>query len=363
MIPSAAFAMQPGLLPELFPADLRLRLSRVARVREGVLSSFDPPPDVEILITGWGCPPIGEDVLERAPRLRAIVHAAGSVKGHVTPAVFERGVAVSSAAEANALPVAEFTLAMLVLAAKQVFVKARAYSADGWSGDALPGVATPGEGGGLNGAVVGVIGASRVGRLVMERLRGHGARILLSDPYVGPAEAAALGAEAVTLDELCGRADLVTVHAPALPETRGLLDERRLALLRDGAVLVNTARGSIVDTGALVRHCAGGPHRRGPRRDRTRAAASRARAARPAERPGHPAPERGQGQGAAPPGRVRGGRGRAAGGRCPAARRRPSGGPGPDRLSTAPASPVPPVRAAGGRRLTGWGRRGRSARG
>ncbi|MFI6507132.1 hydroxyacid dehydrogenase [Streptosporangium sp. NPDC050855] len=258
MTPSAAFAMQPGLLPELFPADLLLRLSRVARVREGVLSSFDPPPDVEILITGWGCPPIGEDVLERAPRLRAIVHAAGSVKGHVTPAVFERGVAVSSAAEANALPVAEFTLAMLVLAAKQVFVKARAYSADGWSGDALPGVATPGEGGGLNGAVVGVIGASRVGRLVMERLRGHGARILLSDPYVGPAEATALGAEAVTLDELCGRADLVTVHAPALPETRGLLDERRLALLRDGAVLVNTARGSIVDTGALVRHCAGG---------------------------------------------------------------------------------------------------------
>ncbi|MGC5010788.1 hydroxyacid dehydrogenase [Streptosporangium sp. DT93] len=260
MTPSAAFAMQPELLPELFPPDLRDRLSRVARVREGVIDSFDlvASLDVEILITGWGCPAIDEDVLARTPGLRAVVHAAGSVKGHVTPAVFERGIAVSSAAEANAPPVAEFTMAMLVLAAKQVFARARAYSTAGWSGDALPGVATPGAGGGLNGAVVGVIGASRVGRLVMGRLREQGARVLLSDPYVGPAEAAGLGAECVPLDELCRRAELVTVHAPALPETRGLLDGRRLALLRDGAVVVNTARGSIVDTDALVRHCAGG---------------------------------------------------------------------------------------------------------
>ncbi|MER6174223.1 hydroxyacid dehydrogenase [Streptosporangium sp. NPDC001681] len=255
---AAAFAMQPRLVPELFPPDLRHRLSLVTRVDERVIESFDGPLDVEILITGWGCPRIDADVLAAAPRLRAVVHAAGSVKGHLTAEVFDRGLAVSSAAEANALPVAEFTLAMLVLAAKQVIVKARAYSTRGWSGDPLPGVATPSEGGGLIGAVVGVIGASRVGRLVMERLRDHGAHILLSDPYISPAQAAALGARPVPLDDLCREAELVTVHAPALPETRGLLDERRLALLRDGAVLVNTARGSLIDTDALVRHCATG---------------------------------------------------------------------------------------------------------
>ncbi|MFI6450308.1 hydroxyacid dehydrogenase [Streptosporangium amethystogenes] len=258
MTTPAAFAMQPLLLPELFPPDLRHRLSLVTRMDERVIESFDGPLGVEILITGWGCPRIDADVLAAAPRLRAVVHAAGSVKGHLTAEVFDRGIAVSSAAEANALPVAEFTLAMLVLAAKQAIVKARAYSTRGWSGDPLPGVATPSEGGGLIGAVVGVIGASRVGRLVMERLRDHGAHILLSDPYIGPAQAADLGARQVPLDELCREAELVTVHAPALPETRGLLDERRLALLRDGAVLVNTARGSLIDTDALVRHCATG---------------------------------------------------------------------------------------------------------
>ncbi|MCF6476980.1 hydroxyacid dehydrogenase, partial [Nonomuraea sp. MG754425] len=85
-----------------------------------------------------------------------------------------------------------------------------------------------------------------------------GARVLLSDPYAGEEEAARLGARTVPLDELCRAADLVTVHAPELPETRGLLDGRRLALLRDGAVLINTARGALIDTDALVRHCAAG---------------------------------------------------------------------------------------------------------
>ncbi|MEV0617782.1 hydroxyacid dehydrogenase [Nonomuraea sp. NPDC050404] len=257
-MPLVAFAMRPPLLPELFPLDLRARLSLVTRVHERVIDAFDGPLDAEILITGWGCPRIDAGVLAAAPRLRAVVHAAGSVKGHLTEAVFDRGIAVSSAARANAVPVAEFTLAMLVLAAKQAYPRARAYAAGSWSGDALPGVATPGDRGGLAGTAVGVIGASRVGRLVIGGLRGHGAEILLSDPYATPAQAARLGARVVPLDALCREAELVTVHAPELPETRGLLDERRLSLLRDGAVVINTARGALIDTDALVRHCSGG---------------------------------------------------------------------------------------------------------
>jgi phosphoglycerate dehydrogenase-like enzyme len=111
---------------------------------------------------------------------------------------------------------------------------------------------------GLCGTTVGVIGASRIGRLVIERLRAFDTDILLADPYVDEAAARALGAELVDLDELCRRSDLVTVHAPNLPETHHLLDARRLALFRDGAVLVNTARGALVDTAALTEECATG---------------------------------------------------------------------------------------------------------
>jgi phosphoglycerate dehydrogenase-like enzyme len=89
-------------------------------------------------------------------------------------------------------------------------------------------------------------------------LVGSGYRLLVSDPFLESAEAAHLGAELVELDDLLTRSDIVSLHAPLLPETRGLLDDRRLSLLPDGAVVINTARGALIETDALVRHCASG---------------------------------------------------------------------------------------------------------
>ncbi|MGH3739307.1 MAG: NAD(P)-dependent oxidoreductase, partial [Micromonosporaceae bacterium] len=105
---------------------------------------------------------------------------------------------------------------------------------------------------GTRGVVIGVVGASRIGRRVIALLGALDATILLADPYVPPEQAAALGVELVTLDELLAASDVVTLHAPATPRTRRLLDRRRLRLLRDGATLVNTARGSLIDEAALV---------------------------------------------------------------------------------------------------------------
>ncbi|WP_239152910.1 hydroxyacid dehydrogenase [Virgisporangium aliadipatigenens] len=253
--PVAAFAMASWARDSVFPPDVRDRLTRLVDLDPAVcLTTFEGAEAVlgraEILVTGWGSPRVDERVLAMAPRLRAVIHAAGTVKNHLDPAVFARGLLVSSAADANAVPVAEYTVAALVLAAKQAFTRARLYGAGearGWSGTAA---------GGLTGCTVGVLGASRIGRLVLARLAAFDVTALLYDPYVAPAEARLLGAEPVDLDTLCRRSDLLTVHAPELPETRHLLDERRLGLMRDGAVLVNTARGSIVDTEALTRRCA-----------------------------------------------------------------------------------------------------------
>ncbi|SCE30674.1 Phosphoglycerate dehydrogenase [Streptomyces sp. DvalAA-14] len=159
---------------------------------------------------------------------------------------------MSSAADANAAPVIEFTLATIWFAARRTLRAAAAYRTGHYPG--YP------ERHGADGAVVGVIGASRIGRGVIARLRTAPAdfRVLLADPYVSAAEATALGVELVELDELCRRSDIATVHAPELPETHHLLDARRLRLLRDGAAVVNTARGRLVDTEALTRECATG---------------------------------------------------------------------------------------------------------
>lgn len=253
--PRAVLAMHQDLVARLFDAPTTARLVALADIDPGlVLDDFTTPraraalADVEVIVSGWGCPPIDEAVLAAAPRLRAVVHAAGSVKHHITDACWERGVEVASVAWANALPVAEYTVAFVLLANKGLLgiredYRARRAEYD-WQG-AYP------QAGNYRRSV-GVVGASLVGRRVLELLRPYDLDLLLHDPYVEPAEAARLGARSVALDELCETGDIVSVHAPELPGTRHLIDGRRLALMRDGSTLINTSRGSLVDQDALT---------------------------------------------------------------------------------------------------------------
>ncbi|MFE2511219.1 hydroxyacid dehydrogenase [Streptomyces naganishii] len=259
----AVFAMDPVHLPRLFPPRLMERLRRTADADPGVVvrdpSRVGDPAvaerlaHAEVLITGWGCPHLGAGTLTAAPRLRAVLHAAGSVRALVGAELWDRGIAVSTAAAANALPVAEYTLGMILLAGKDAFALRERYRA---TRSPLSPAETAGVGN--HGRRIGVIGASRVGRRLLELLRPFDFEVLLHDPYVDDAEAAALGAEPLALEELLRRSDIVTLHAPDLPGTRRLLDGPRLALIRDGGVLINTSRGALVDHDALTRELVSG---------------------------------------------------------------------------------------------------------
>jgi phosphoglycerate dehydrogenase-like enzyme len=204
--------------------------------------------DVEVLVTGWGCPPLDAAVLRDAPRLRAVVHTAGSVRGFVTDACWERGIEVSSAAAANALPVAEYTLAMILLTGKRVLERARDYRASKHRANWLD---TPHDIGNYR-RTVGILSASLIGRRVVELLRPHDVEVLLHDPYVSDADAAELGVERVELTELFARCDTVSVHTPLLPATRGLVSRTLIDSMPADAVLINTARGAVVDQDALT---------------------------------------------------------------------------------------------------------------
>ncbi|MFE3327762.1 hydroxyacid dehydrogenase [Streptomyces sp. NPDC059176] len=255
--PALLLAMGPGIAERLLTEAHRHRLASLTRTDPRLVAHdlTAPPPavatalaEVELLLTCWGATPLDERVLDAAPQLRAVVHAAGSVKHHITRACWDRGIAVTSAAAANARPVAEYTVASILLANKRVLHARHRYRQVRASHDWHEEIGS----GGNYGRTVGVIGASRVGRRVIELLRPFDLGVLLYDPYVGAAGAALLGVEAVPLDELCSRSDVVTVHAPALAATRHVIDARRLALMSDGATLINTARGSLVDTDALL---------------------------------------------------------------------------------------------------------------
>lgn len=260
--PQAMLVMGPGTYRVQFgPAELR-RLRSVADLGDPVWSDDLDAPDTrarlaeaEVLVTSWGCPRLTSALLDGAPRLRAVLHCAGSVRNLVSEAVWDRGILVTSAAEANATPVAEYTLAAIILAGKKAHLLAAEYRLRPTDWDAVH----HREDLSNFGRVIGIVGFSRIGRRVVESLRLlETRRVLVSDPYADPVAVATSGGELVELDELLANAEILSLHLPELPETRQAIGARELALLPDGATVINTARGGVVDTAALERECATG---------------------------------------------------------------------------------------------------------
>lgn len=242
------------LATRLLDPPTRERLSSVADVDFHVIDEFESADARErlarttVLLTGWDCPIVDGDVLDGAPGLRAIVHAAGTVKDHLDPVCWDRGIAVSTAADANAIPVAEFTLAAILLAGKRVLDAERDYRATRADVDLL------GRYGDIGNyrTVVGLVGASRIGRRVAELLRPFDVEVAIADPYLTDEEAEALGAHRRELHELAASSRILSLHAPLLPETVGMIDAEVLAAMPDGATLINTARGQLVESDALI---------------------------------------------------------------------------------------------------------------
>lgn len=252
--PAALLAMTPSLAGRLLTPAQHERLEQlVALVRPDAVARLDAVDAedlarLEVLVTGWGAPRVDAAALERMPRLRAVVHTAGSTQHLIGPEAWQRpGFVVTTAAQANAVPVAEYSLAQILLAGKRTLARTAEHrrargTAAAWRTDL---------GGGNYGATVGLIGASRIGRLVAQLLRPFDLHVLLADPYITAADAAELGAEHVDLPTLFARSQVVSLHAPDVPSTRGMISRELLALMPDGATFINTARPALVDEDAL----------------------------------------------------------------------------------------------------------------
>lgn len=199
--------------------------------------------DATVLVSSWGTPPLTEAMLERAPSLRAVCHAAGTVKRLVPRAAFDRGIAVFSAGDRLAQSVGEYCLAATLTLLRRLSSYERQMRAGEWR----PG-GTRGEE--LFGRTVGLVAASSTARWFLRLLGPFGVDAVVYDPYLSAESAARLGVRLGSLDEVM-RCDIVSVHAPVTPETDGLVTRQLLASMRDGAVFLNSARGSVVDGTAL----------------------------------------------------------------------------------------------------------------
>ncbi len=252
--PTTALVMHPVVCDELIRDDHMQRLRNLTNLvseepyRE-VAELDDSMLQVEVLVTSWGCPRIDAATIDQLPRLKLIAHLAGSVKGFLDDVVWRRGILVSNAVAANAVPVAEYTVAAILFANKKVFQLNRFYldnheNRAPWTKEA-PDV-------GNYRKTVGIVGASQVGQLVISLLAPFEIRVLLYDPFVTPLAARDMGAVKVGLSELLSGADVVSLHAPLLNDTHHMIGARELSLMRDGATLINTARGGLVDQDALL---------------------------------------------------------------------------------------------------------------
>ncbi|MGB2557165.1 hydroxyacid dehydrogenase [Cellulosimicrobium cellulans] len=260
----AVVAVAPWLRTELFAPDVWGRLAGAGpfdvvddpRALGAALDRLSPAARerVDALVVSWGTPPLDADLLDRLPGLRLVAHTGASVKPFVTPALWERGVRVTQAGQAMARPVAEVsvTFALALLHQVPAFHNALHDGVPWADAEAAPPRYE------IAGTRVGVVGASRTGRAAIAMLRALGAEVVVADPTLSPADAAALGATLVGLDELLATSRVTMLHAPVLPETHHLLGARELALLPDHAGLVNTARSWLTDEDALVRELASG---------------------------------------------------------------------------------------------------------
>jgi D-3-phosphoglycerate dehydrogenase len=188
---------------------------------------------------------VDAEVLAAAPKLKIVARAGVGLDNVDVDAATARGVLVVNAPTSNIHSAAEHALALLLAAARQIPAADATLRANTWKRSSFSGTE-------IFGKTVGVVGLGRIGQLVAQRLAAFGAHVTAYDPYVSSARAAQLGIELLTLDELLGRADFISVHLPKTKETAGLINKEALAKTKPGVIIVNAARGGLIDEEALA---------------------------------------------------------------------------------------------------------------
>ncbi len=203
-------------------------------------------PQADACLTSWGVAQLDADIIAAAPRLKAMAHMGSSVKRFVSDAVWEKGIHVTTAAPALAEDVAITALGLMIVGMKRIWPLGQRVRNGGWRESAY----WPSRE--IRHKQVGIIGASHVGRYLIRLLKPFEVKVLLYDPFFTAEQAAGLGAEKVELDPLLKRADIVSLHAPAKPDTHHMLNAEKLALMKNDTLIINTARGTLIDEAALI---------------------------------------------------------------------------------------------------------------
>ena len=240
-------------LPVVLIAD-KLAESTVAALGDQVEVRWVDGPDREKLLAAVpeadallvrSATTVDAEVLAAAPKLKIVARAGVGLDNVDVDAATARGVLVVNAPTSNIHSAAEHAVALMLAAARQIAPADASLRERTWKRSSFSGTE-------LYGKTAGVVGLGRIGQLVAQRLAAFGTHVVAYDPYVSSARAAQLGIELLTLDELLARSDFISVHLPKTPETAGLIGKEALAKTKPGVIIVNAARGGLVDEEALA---------------------------------------------------------------------------------------------------------------
>lgn len=201
-------------------------------------------PEAEALLVR-SATTVDREVIEAAPKLKIIGRAGVGLDNVDIPAATERGVMVANAPTSNIHSACEHAIALLLSTARQIPAADTTLRDGEWKRSAFKGVE-------IFGKTVGIVGFGHIGQLFAQRLGAFETTVIAYDPYANPARAAQLGVELVELTELMARADFVTIHLPKTKETAGMFDAELLSKAKQGQIIINAARGGLVDEQALA---------------------------------------------------------------------------------------------------------------
>lgn len=202
--------------------------------------------DSDVIITSWGSPQIDAKVLDRCPKLKAVIHAAGSIKPIISDEFIKRSIRITNSAAAIGEGVAETALGFAISACKGFYQLNNDTKNKLWDENIRTTVKD------FYDIKVGVISGGFVGRHMVKLLKNFHVDILMYDPVLSAEEIASIGAEKAELDDMMRECDVVTIHAPSIPATDNMIHKGNLSLMKDGAVLINTSRGTVINEADLI---------------------------------------------------------------------------------------------------------------
>lgn len=249
--PKGIFISEERYFHRVYNAETEARIREMFDMHPGFFTADQIREDLSVLknvrciFSTWGMVCMDDELLAEADSLEVVFYAAGSIAKFTTPAFWERDISICSAWQLNAIPVAEYTQAMILMALKNILPTQRQiHQLKKWMRD---------EPAGNYGNRVGLVSYGAIAKLVHNHLKYFHCPVAVYDPFLSDSQAKAEGIEKMSLDQLFSDNLVISLHTPWLKETEGMIQEKHFRSIPKGGTFINTARGAVVDEEAMIR--------------------------------------------------------------------------------------------------------------